>query len=188
MDSPFPLDPARPLDVHDLNAATVDSVIRHLGASSRPELLVYRESELDPLWTLADMASRRPGAGAAALGALDSLWRAHDLVGEGRCAEAGIPSSAADEDRAVTVGMRPVVNRSREHLATTDIAIIAARRRLLRMVRDLERGLEPEAPRDPNAYAVRALEVTEPVPDFGTLLPTVQKAMTVDGGAQLSTR
>lgn len=84
----IPVDPARPLDIRDLNAATVESVIRHLGASSRPEHLVYRESELDALWTLADMETRRPGGGATALVALDRLWRAHDLVGEGRSVEA----------------------------------------------------------------------------------------------------
>jgi hypothetical protein len=85
--SSIPVDPARPLDIRDLNAATVESVIRHLGASSRPEHLVYRESELDALWTLADMATRTPGGGTA-LEALDRLWTAHDLVGEGRCVEA----------------------------------------------------------------------------------------------------
>ncbi|MBO0688919.1 MAG: hypothetical protein J2P40_05005 [Candidatus Dormibacteraeota bacterium] len=83
-----PPDPSQPLAIRELDAATVASVIQYLGASSRPEHLVYRESELDALWTLADMATRSPGSGAGPLGWLDRLWRAHDLIGEGRCAEA----------------------------------------------------------------------------------------------------
>ena len=67
----------------------------------------------------------------------------------------GIPGINT-QDIAVQVGMGPVVDRSREHLGTTDRAIIVMRQLLLEAVDAVARG---EAPRgvDPNGYrSVRA--------------------------------
>jgi phthalate 4,5-dioxygenase len=48
------------------------------------------------------------------------------------------------QDNAVQEGMGAMVDRSREHLGTADLAIIAARRLYLQAARDLvERGIEP---------------------------------------------
>jgi len=48
-----------------------------------------------------------------------------------------------NQDLAVQESMGRIVDRSREHLGTTDKAIIACRRILLDIVRDLENGIEP---------------------------------------------
>jgi len=74
----------------------------------------------------------------------------------------GIASGPVDEDRAMTETMGPIVDRSKEHLGTSDVAIIAARRRLLRMLRELEQGVEPYAVRHPESFRCRSLEVVSP--------------------------
>ncbi len=71
----------------------------------------------------------------------------------------GIDSGPVDEDRAMTETMEPIVDRSKEHLGTSDVAIIAARRRLLRMLRELEQGVEPYPVRHPEGFRCRSLEV-----------------------------
>ncbi|MBO0688918.1 MAG: Rieske 2Fe-2S domain-containing protein [Candidatus Dormibacteraeota bacterium] len=162
----------RPLDSQDL---LVNSPERGRRRDTRTERCVYRLPDGTPIDVDRPIVNRDNDFQVSR-----DMQRLHSF--------SGIPGSAADEDRAMTIGMRPIVNRSREHLGTTDIAIIAARRRLLRLVRDLERGQEPEAARDADGYAVRALEVTEREPDFDTLLPTVREAMAVGGGPQPSAR
>jgi phthalate 4,5-dioxygenase oxygenase subunit len=49
----------------------------------------------------------------------------------------------SEQDMAVQEGMGPVVDRSREHLGTSDTAIIAFRRLLLNLAKDLQKGQEP---------------------------------------------
>jgi hypothetical protein len=63
----------------------------------------------------------------------------------------GIPGGPRDQDRAVTETMEPILDRSEEHLGTTDTAIIALRRRLLSLALDLERGIEPPMASNPDA-------------------------------------
>jgi hypothetical protein len=79
-------DPWHIVDVETLDAETVAMVIRQVEVSPRPDHLAYRESEIDALWTLADMAVRAGDAGAREW--LDLLWQAHDHVGDGERAEA----------------------------------------------------------------------------------------------------
>jgi nitrite reductase/ring-hydroxylating ferredoxin subunit len=52
---------------------------------------------------------------------------------------------------------RGIVDRSREHLMGSDLAIVTARRRLLRMVRDLQKGVEPQEAARGSIYSVRAI-------------------------------
>ena len=74
------------------------------------------------------------------------------------------------QDKAMIEGMTRTVDRSLEHLGSSDIAVIAARRRLLKLARDLEHGIEPVAPTHPELYRVRPLDLTSTEPDFGALL------------------
>ena len=60
--------------------------------------------------------------------------------------------------------------RWREHLGTTDIAIITARRMLLRMARELQQGIEPYAPHHGDAYHVRPVDIISEIDDFEELL------------------
>jgi nitrite reductase/ring-hydroxylating ferredoxin subunit len=70
------------------------------------------------------------------------------------------------QDTAMTEGMGGIVERSLEHLGTTDAAVIAARRRLLTMARDLQNGIEPSAALQPEIYNVRAVDMVSPEADF----------------------
>ncbi len=71
-----------------------------------------------------------------------------------------------EQDMAMTDGMGQIAERWREHLGTTDTAIIAARKLLLRLARALQRGIEPAAAHNPQAYHVRPLDVLSDEADF----------------------
>jgi phthalate 4,5-dioxygenase oxygenase subunit len=79
-------------------------------------------------------------------------------------------TSIAMQDKAMIEGMSRVVDRNLEHLGSSDIAVIAARRRLMKLARDLESGIEPVAPTHPELYRVRPLDVSSEEPDFAALL------------------
>ena len=65
------------------------------------------------------------------------------------------------QDAAAVENQGPgtTTDRSKERLGTSDTAIIAARRRLLRILRDLEEGLEPLAAQRGDLYKVRPIAV-----------------------------
>jgi phenylpropionate dioxygenase-like ring-hydroxylating dioxygenase large terminal subunit len=66
------------------------------------------------------------------------------------------------QDLAVQESMGPIVDRSREHLGTTDKAIIAYRRLLLDVIKDVQSGGEP-AGVDSKAYRhVRSADIVIP--------------------------
>jgi phenylpropionate dioxygenase-like ring-hydroxylating dioxygenase large terminal subunit len=67
----------------------------------------------------------------------------------------------SEQDAAIQESMGPIVNRSREHLGSTDAAVIQMRRRLIAAVRDLEKGIDPPA-LDPALYAVRSASIVLP--------------------------
>ncbi len=75
----------------------------------------------------------------------------------------GIKSIPA-QDFAVTERQHglPVSDRSREHLVSSDAAIIQVRRRLLRSVRQLMEGQEPPEARNGAAFNVRSLDLVLP--------------------------
>jgi len=63
------------------------------------------------------------------------------------------------QDLAVQESMGPIVDRSREHLGSTDKAIIACRRILLDLIADVEKGKDPLGT-DPGTYRnVRAADI-----------------------------
>lgn len=62
-----------------------------------------------------------------------------------------------DEDRAIQESMGRIVDRGREHLGSSDVATVAARRLLLKMARALQQGHEPAIAHDPDAYRLRAM-------------------------------
>jgi phenylpropionate dioxygenase-like ring-hydroxylating dioxygenase large terminal subunit len=69
------------------------------------------------------------------------------------------------QDRSIQETMQPteglthgaVVDRTKEHLGTTDMPTIAARRILIKMARDLQKGIEPEAATNGGLYHIRAV-------------------------------
>ena len=66
------------------------------------------------------------------------------------------------QDRAVQESMGPVVDRSAEHLGTTDAAVIAFRRRLLRLALALQEGVEPAEAANGDWYRVRSASALLP--------------------------
>jgi phthalate 4,5-dioxygenase len=77
---------------------------------------------------------------------------------------------ANEQDRGIQEGMYPIVDRTKEHLGTTDIAAVSARRMLLRLARELQAGNEPEIVNNPDAYRVRAIDVISGDADFADVL------------------
>ena len=66
------------------------------------------------------------------------------------------PPPAAAPDAALAESGGPVADRTREHLGTSDKAVVAFRQRLLSLARRLREGIEPQTPYDPDCYRVRA--------------------------------
>ncbi|HEX5141297.1 MAG TPA: hypothetical protein VFX19_10155, partial [Dehalococcoidia bacterium] len=56
------------------------------------------------------------------------------------------------QDAAVTESMGPIYDRSKEHLGTTDVAVIHMRRELIRLARELQQGIEPPILSDPSRF------------------------------------
>jgi phthalate 4,5-dioxygenase len=60
------------------------------------------------------------------------------------------------QDQAITESMGPVVDRSQEHLGSSDAMIIRTRRRLMRAALDLRAGIAPPAVDHPELYRQRS--------------------------------
>jgi phthalate 4,5-dioxygenase oxygenase subunit len=82
-----------------------------------------------------------------------------DLAAQRRGHAAGIPG-INNQDRAMIEAMGPIVDREHEHIGTSDIAVIAARRRLIQLAKDLAAGKELSLPNNPAAFGVRPIDVT----------------------------
>jgi phthalate 4,5-dioxygenase len=87
------------------------------------------------------------------------IWGVHDQ--DRALAENSRPLSAAD---------RGIVDRSQEHLVSADRPVVTARRTLLRMAEELQRGLEPAALSDASAFAVRAISKVCEIASFDEFL------------------
>ncbi len=64
----------------------------------------------------------------------------------------GLEESPPLQDAAVQESMGPIVDRSQEHLGTTDAGIVRVRQRLLEAARRLAEGIAPPGAADPHAY------------------------------------
>ena len=73
---------------------------------------------------------------------------------------------ARTEDEAMTESMGNISDRTREHLGTSDTAIIFVRRQLARLARDLQEGQEPYAPSHPEVFHVRAIDAVSNEGEF----------------------
>ncbi|PWU03631.1 MAG: hypothetical protein C5B51_18550 [Terriglobia bacterium] len=89
--TPEPADPAHIINVRDFSPETLRTIVAHLEVSTAFEHMVYREAELDAIWSITGFfLAQQPESPERE--AVDHLRRgarqAHDLVGEGRAAEA----------------------------------------------------------------------------------------------------
>ena len=74
----------------------------------------------------------------------------------------GIPSVRLQDDAVIT-SMGPIMDRTREHLCTTDAAIIKVRRKLINAARALhELGTIPPGVNNPEWYTLRSCNVSLP--------------------------
>jgi phthalate 4,5-dioxygenase oxygenase subunit len=83
----------------------------------------------------------------------------------------GIPG-VNNQDRALFESMGPIVDRENGHLGTSDVAVIAARRKLIQLARDLADGKEPVLPHNPAMFGVRAVDVVSKNPDLDAVVET----------------
>ena len=80
--------------IGDLAPRTLLEVAGRLDVAGSFEDLIYRESEVDALWTLVDLEARRAELDGAVeeaqrwAGVRERLWAVHDLIPEGRGPEA----------------------------------------------------------------------------------------------------
>ena len=81
------VDPAHIVRVQDFSPDTLRSVIEHLNVSTDFEHLVYREAELDALWTITGffLANESDSSHREAVKDLHAcVHKAHDLVADRR--------------------------------------------------------------------------------------------------------
>ncbi len=85
------VNPAHIVTVTDFSSETLQSMIAHLEFSTAFEHLVYREAELDAMWTITGFYLRAASDSDQRLQVNllhDGAHQAHDLVAEGRPREA----------------------------------------------------------------------------------------------------
>ena len=67
--------------------------------------------------------------------------------------------ATTQQDRAVTESMGAIYDRTKEHLGTSDMVIIAMRRRLMKLARELGEGREPYAAHHGEVYRQRGADL-----------------------------
>jgi hypothetical protein len=84
-----------------------------------------------------------------------------------------------EQDFSVQEGMGTIVDRTREHLGSSDIGIVAMRRRLLKAAADLQEGVAPYAALRGNVYQIRSAELVLPADAQWDQDERLKEAMTV---------
>jgi hypothetical protein len=85
------IDPGHIVSVRDFSRETLAAIAAHLEVSTDFEHLVYREAELDAIWSITGfflVQRLQPSEREAVLRLHQDSHQAHDLVGEGRAREA----------------------------------------------------------------------------------------------------
>ena len=82
-----------------------------------------------------------------------------------------------EQDTAVVEGMGAIVDRTQEHLGTSDMAIIGMLRQLLNGAKALLKGVEPKAATQPELYRVRAWSAVLPRSEEFLTDPKVKELM-----------
>jgi hypothetical protein len=77
----------------------------------------------------------------------------------------GLPGNRV-QDAMVTESMGPIYDRRREHLGTSDKAIIFMRSQLMRLAREIEDGGQPAILSDPSLFRVRPVDIVTEEPDL----------------------
>jgi phthalate 4,5-dioxygenase len=80
----------------------------------------------------------------------------------------GLPTNRV-QDAAVTESMGAFMDRSDEHLGTSDTAIIFMRRLLIETAQRLQQGIEPELPNRPDRFRVLPIDAINDETSLGVL-------------------
>ncbi len=138
----------------------------------------FTPEQIAGAWTGSDWSGSRSGAGPTAA---RSIGISYPLLQPGTLLPAanarndylvdrgaqrtktftGIPG-VSEQDLAVQESMGPICDRTREHLGTSDLGIIATRRRIIQSAQALENGEEPFAAQHPEVFHVRSVAHTLP--------------------------
>ena len=79
-------------------------------------------------------------------------------------------ANVREQDMAIVETMGPVLDRTVEHLGSSDTAIIAYRRLMIRAARQLQQGIEPFCAQHPEFYRVRTLDVLDESDQLGIVI------------------
>ena len=82
-----------------------------------------------------------------------------------------------EQDMAIVETMGKMFDRTIEHLGAADTAIIAFRRLIMRLARQLEQGVEPWAPNHPEVFRVRSVDFQDGEGDLGAVMDSHRQAM-----------
>jgi len=75
-------------------------------------------------------------------GGREARWgQDRDLLNAGHFT--GFANNILEEDMVVQASMGPIVDRTKEHLSATDIAVVRARKMMLEALADFEKGKRP---------------------------------------------
>ena len=110
-----------------------------------------------------------PGTFTPEVNRSNDYMRDYDAKRRGHAS--GVPG-INNQDRALVEMMGTIADRSKEHLGTSDVAVIAARRTLLRLAKDLAAGKEPDLPHMPDAFGVRPIDVKTADPGLDAVVET----------------
>ncbi len=92
----------------------------------------------------------------------------------------GLPGNRT-QDGCITESMGTIYDRTKEHLGTTDTAIIFMRRHLMRMARELQQGIEPPMITHPERFRAIPLDIVTAESDFDVVWDAHQSAFLVEG-------
>jgi phthalate 4,5-dioxygenase oxygenase subunit len=84
-----------------------------------------------------------------------------------------------------------IVDRAHENLVASDLPVVAARRKLVKIAKELRQGVEPVAVAKPESYAVRGMAMLSPIGDFEEFIAVHKdelKATLLTPAAKLSPR
>jgi phenylpropionate dioxygenase-like ring-hydroxylating dioxygenase large terminal subunit len=161
MTGPYGKDPLRnwrawvPID--DTNSVVIGTTF-HPRRALTPDERIQRKT---PTWAWTIAPEYRAPATTEAFGRWRSTLGPHNDFGIDRRVQrtenfSGIPEFWA-QDAAPQVSMGPIYDRTREHLGTSDLAIIAVRKSLLEAAKALrDQAAVPREITEPQSYAVRS--------------------------------
>lgn len=138
----------------------------------------FTPEQIAGAWTGSDWSGSRSGAGPGAVrpigisypllqpGTLLPVANARndylvDREVQRKKTFSGVPG-VSEQDLAVQESMGPVCDRTKEHLGSSDLGIIATRRRIIHTAQALEQGEEPFAAQHPEVFHVRSVAHTLP--------------------------